>query len=480
MINALLALYVPYKYANVIVYMLQSTEYQSGPYLKWFWRTQDFSKVMKRGKLKQTKVALLLVYGVYFGIIFEIAVGLGLIWAWHEQNLAGGWQFGLALIIAYPLIIAHFVLLPLILGRWLIVEPINSIRVNDSEKVFRVHKGIKIAVAGSYGKTTMKELLFTVLSEGKRVAATPANKNVSVSHAIFAKQLGGEEQILIIEYGEGAPGDVSRFAKLTHPDRGVITGLAPAHLDRYKTLEAAGTDIFSLANYVKSKYLYVNEESPAQKAFIKDDYQKYNAEGALGWKVSGIKVRVTGTKFELSKGKKKLNLSSNLLGRHHVGSLAFAAALAKELGLSDEEVEAGVSKTLPFEHRMQPYMLNGAWVVDDTYNGNIEGIRAGTELLSKLSAPRKIYVTPGLVDQGRQKITVHQEVGQLIAKAKPDLVILMKNSVSKYIQEGLALGEYTGQVLVETNPLLFYTNLGQFVAKDDLVMLQNDWPDQYA
>lgn len=78
-----------------------------------------------------------------------------------------------------------------------------------------------------------------------------------------------------------------------------------------------------------------------------------------------------------------------MLGKHHLGFLGFVAALALELGLSEQQVQAGVAKTKPFAHRMQPYQLSGAWIIDDTYNGNLEGIRAGTGLLRELPAKRK-------------------------------------------------------------------------------------------
>lgn len=160
--------------------------------------------------------------------------------------------------------------------------------------------------------------------------------------------------------------------------------------------------------------------------------------------------------------------------------MALVAVLGIEFGLTDKHVQAGIVKTKPFEHRMQPYQLAGAWVIDDTYNGNLEGIRAGTELLKELGANRKIYVTPGLVDQGEETERVHVAMGKLIAAAKPDLVVLMKNSTTKYIEKGLEQGKFKGELRVESNPLDFYNNLNHFVANGDLVVLQNDWTDNYA
>lgn len=478
MIRGLISLYRP-KYLKVVVYMLQSTEYEIAPYLKWYWRTKDFSRVMNRRQLDKTRTARLLLLSVSIGVVLEILAGIILIVLGAADEIVGGVAFGIAVVVAYPIIWGHLITVPLAFGRAVVIEPRDRRLIDESKQIFADHKAIKIAVAGSYGKTTVKEILNTVLSEGKAVAVTPANKNVAASHAQFARTLTGEEEVLIIEYGEGRPGDVARFASYTEPTHAVITGLAPAHLNHYKTLTAAGEDIFSLADYLDGKNVYVNGDSPAVKPFLKKTYEVYGQSGALGWRVSGVKVSIDGLEFRIKKGDRAVKLKSRLLGRHQVGSLVLAAALALKLGLSENQVKKAVAKTVPFEHRMQPYQLSGAWIIDDTYNGNIEGIRAGTILLKELEAKRKIYVTPGLVDQGKDGAKIHRELGWLIAAARPDVVVLMKNSVTGFIQAGLMEGKFAGEVKIETEPLKFYSNLDQLVAAGDLVLMQNDWTDNY-
>jgi UDP-N-acetylmuramoyl-tripeptide--D-alanyl-D-alanine ligase len=467
-------------YPKVLIYMLQSSEYRVGPYLKWVGRTDDFGSVMHRRQLEPTRPARLLLLAIRVGILLQILAGLLLIYlgAWHD--LAGGVAFGLAIIIIYPFLWAYLIVLPLVMGRELSTRPKEQRLIVKSAKTFAKHPGVRIAIAGSYGKTTMKELLNTILSQGLKVAATPANKNVSISHARFAAKLKGDEDVLIIEYGEGAPGDVTRFAKTTRPTHAIITGLAPAHLDRYKTLQAAGKDIFSVADHVPAGHVYVNDDSPDLKPFLKPDYKQFDHQGALGWKVEKIKTGLDGTSFTMKKGKQSFDLHSGLVGQHQVSYLTLAAALALKLGLTKQQVRAGVAKTAPFEHRMQPYQLADAWIVDDTYNGNLEGIRAGTQLLKDLKAKRKIYVTPGLVDQGPETERVHREAGQLIADAQPDIVVLMQNSVTDFIKQGLEQDHFKGELRLETDPLEFYTNLKHFVASGDLVVMQNDWTDNYA
>ena len=469
-----------FRFPTALVYMLQSTEYQVPAYLEWFWRTTNFNSVMQRRSLDKTKAARLLLLAIRSGILLQILIGVtSLAWGFSGHHAAAV-MMGLLLLASYPVLWAHLLIVPIVLGRVFISGPAEQRLIVESERTFADHPGAKIAVAGSYGKTTMKELLATVLAEGLDVAATPANKNVSSSHAYFARKLSGTEDVLIVEYGEGAPGDVARFARITAPTHAVITGLAPAHLDQYKTLAAAGQDILSVADYLQGKQVYINGESPDLQPFIKPEYVRFDGHGALGWKVKDVNISLQGTHFNLVKGRHTLALRSSLVGRHQIGFLSLVATLALQLGLTSEQVQAGIAKTKPFEHRMQPYQLGGAWIIDDTYNGNLEGLRAGTQLLFELSAKRKIYVTPGLVDQGAEKERVHLEAGRLIAAAQPDIIVLMQNSVTDFIVLGLREAGFNGELRIEADPLDFYTNLNHFVAAGDLVLLQNDWTDNYA
>jgi len=459
--------------------MLQSTEYEAAPYVRWFWRVDDFTKVMYRRTLVTTKASKLLVLVLRIGILTQLLIAITFAFlAIGNRSLMDG-LIAFVLITLAPIVWAHLVVLPLIVGRWLIVKPSQNRKIKGSARIFESHSGVRIAIAGSYGKTTMKEILLTVLSEGKKVAATEANKNVPISHAEFAHKLSGDEEVLIIEYGEGAPGDVARFARVTKPTMGVITGLAPAHLDKYKTLHKAGEDIFSLAQYLGWKNIFVNAESEAVKPFLKPSFSLYSSREAAGWKISSTKVSIEGLSFSMSHGRNKISVKAAVLGSHQIGPIALACVLAYDLGLSTKQIEAGVANIVPFEHRMQPYRLGAAWVIDDSYNGNIDGMEAGLQLLNELTAKRKIYVTPGLVDQGPENQKIHHKLGTLIAKSGVDEVVLMKNSVADFIVAGLEKESFKGKLRIEDDPLAFYNNLDQFVAAGDLVLMQNDWTDNY-
>jgi UDP-N-acetylmuramoyl-tripeptide--D-alanyl-D-alanine ligase len=452
--------------------MLQQVEYDSGKLMDWLLRRPDLTKVNYRQELVWTTKAKLLVILNYLVLIM---LSLSLFYVIKAYSL-----MYLVLILFIPFLTIGIFYVFVALAWNLIEKPRRLSQIKNAQRKFLAHQGVKIAIAGSYGKTTMKELLYTVLSEGKSVAKTPGNKNVPISHARFARSLTGDEEVLLIEYGEAAPGDILNFARNTHPDIGIVTGLAPNHLDGYKTMNAVAEDLFSLKDYLRNKPFYVNASSKVVKPYLSKGCITYNHDGVDGWKINNIKIDVEKISFIMQKGNNLIKVESGLLGRHQVGPLALAASFAHKLGLTGKQIEAGLAKTTAFEHRMQPRKISGGWIIDDTYNGNIEGVIAGLELLESISAKRKIYVTPGLVDQGSETPRVHREIGSAIAKTKPNKTVLMKNSTTEYIKEGMTAAGYEGQIEVRDDPLDFYSNIEHYIAAGDVWLLQNDWPDNYS
>jgi len=459
------------RYPRAVIYMLQRCEYEVKPFLKWYFKVENFNKISIRGSLVKTSKSKILLLLLDLIILLDILGALYL--------MLSGYLFfvGIIVLILYPFISAMLLLIPLIVARVFIVLPQQKTLIRQSRTIFKNTKATKIAVAGSFGKTTMKELLATVLSEGGEVAATPGNKNVAASHAIFASRLTGKEKFIVVEFGEGKPGDVVRFTKTISPNVGVITGVAPAHLDKYPSVEAAADDIFSLATGLGHKNTYVNGESDYIKSHLVPSDQVYSRSGVGDWKVSSVVNGLEGICFDLSRGKQKIRVRSKLLGRHQIGPLSAVAILALDNGLTIKQIEAGLAKTVAFEHRMELRKVGGAYVIDDAYNGNLQGIKAGLSLIAELPAKRKIYVTPGLVDQGKDTAKIHNEIGKLILEANPEKVVLIKNSVTDDILAGMK--GYSGEVIIETSPLPFYLNLDKFLATNDLLLMQNDWPDNY-
>jgi len=454
-----------------LVYMLQQVEYNPAKFITWLKGMPNLFNIQKRGQMSRTARTKLMLIISYSSWLVTIITSVALTFITSSLILLAG-------ILLAPVICTFTLYITTLLLQKLVVDKAQQKEIAAAKTKLVAMNCQCIAVLGSYGKTTMKELLMTVLSEGKKVAATPGNKNVLISHARWVnKVITGDEEVLIFEYGEAKPGDIKELASFSKPTMAVVTGLAPAHLDGYSSLEDIADDLASISEVVDSKNTYINRDSALLMSKIDGNY--YNEKGIANLTVSDVKVDFMSTSFTLDGAGKKLHLYTGLLGAHQIGPLCAVVAIALRLGLSEKQISNGVAATMPYEHRMQARNLGGAWIIDDTYNGNIEGMRAGLKLLKSLPAKRKVYVTPGLVDQGQETERVHNELGKLIAAAAPDRVVLMQNSATQFIRTGLNHGNYAGEVIIETNPLDYYTNLEHFLAAGDAVMLQNDWPDSY-
>ena len=238
--------------------------------------------------------------------------------------------------------------------------------------------------------------------------------------------------------------------------------------------------IFELADYLGKRPLYVNAESELARKYASREHVLYDRHGADGWRVENPEIGLDGTSFMLTDGKVIIEAHSQLLGLHQVGPLAAAAHLALSLGLSTSQIEAGLQKTKPFDHRLEKKVdASGVITLDDSYNGNPDGVTAVIAFLGSLTGHRRFYVTPGLVEMGVRTKEVHEKIGRELAEAGIEKVILIKDSVTPHIEHGLKMSSYKGEILWFDNALAAFAALPLMTVRGDVVLLQNDWPDQY-
>lgn len=464
------------RYPRSLVYMLQASEYGMHDYLAWYNRTKDFLHVEKRHTLVNTPKALILLVSTW--VILSILYGsaLGSLWLYSAPMR---YIFFLVIILAAPSVLAYSILVPLLVIKGLQM-PAQYVILKQTENILQNHKGIKIAIAGSFGKTSIREILKVVLSEGIRVAAPPSSYNTPLGISAFAKRLKGNEEVLLFEFGEYYPGDIRALCRVVKPRFGIITGVNEAHLQKFKHLERTAKTIFELAECLNGEPLYVNGESERARAHAPKHACLYTRLGAGNWKVEDPETDLSGTAFTLVKGQQRIRVKSRLLGLHHVGPLAAASDIASHMGLSPSAIQKGIANTKPFDHRLESHTdENGVVTLDDSYNGNPDGVRAVIAFLASLANHRRFYVTPGLVEMGERTEAVHKEIGVQLARAGIENVVLIKNSVTGYIEQGLKREGFAGKIMWFNDALSAFATLPHMTVKGDVVLLQNDWPDQY-
>ncbi len=376
-----------WRFPRTLIYMLQASEYNLGEYFDWFWRVKDFRSVENRKQLDPTAKARLLLALLRLILIVAYLIYVGLLILAAIYSSIPYLVIALIWLLIIPYVLAFGIASPLYLGKKFIQEPKEKKMIEAAQIELAKHPAIKIGIAGSYGKTTMKEMLTTILSAGfdaGEVRATPGNMNTPIGISRFVQKLSGSEKILIFEMGEYYPGDIKALSELVQPSIGVITGINEAHLSKFKTLDRTVATIYELNDYLAGKNVYKNGDNLLVADRSGHDPLIYSIHGADGWLQSDLKhANLNGIEFNLTKGKNKLKVKTQLLGTHQVGPLSAAVAIAVDkLGLSLTQVEAGIKAIVPFEHRMEQKTLSsGAILIDDAYNGNADGLAAIIEFL---------------------------------------------------------------------------------------------------
>lgn len=252
-----------------------------------------------------------------------------------------------------------------------------------------------IAITGSYGKTSLKNFLFQILQESFKVYATPRSVNTLIGIiADINQNLSPLTDIYIVEAGARGSGDIKEIVDLISPQVAIVGKIGEAHIEYFKSLE----------NIYSAKYEILESTALNQAYIYKDNIQPTHCSARIinfPQDVSGIVATLEGTSFTLKVGGKKLDFQTRILGSFNVINISAAIAVAKDLGVSDEQLVKKVKKLEPINHRLSKIVVNEKIILDDSYNGNLDGMLEAVRL-SSLHKGKKIIVTPGLVESSKE------------------------------------------------------------------------------
>lgn len=338
-----------------------------------------------------------------------------------------------------------------------------------------------IGIAGSYGKTTMKEMVSTLLEEKYTVVKTPENINRSVGIArLIQSEVNEKTDILVIELGEYTQGDIAEMTQLVPPHIGIITGINEAHLEHMKSMERTVDTIFELADTMRNKgTLILNTDDARVMTHYKTHLTKKPRVHFYGENTHAVNIvfDAKGSTFTIN----EQTFTIPFLARYAVGTFTAAYITAQKLKLTESEIQNGVKKLTPIPHRLEPIQNESAdiLVIDDSYNGNPAGVREALDVLARFKDKRKIYLTPGLVELGAASKKIHYTMGSEIA-AVADLVLLIETSVTPDILRGLQdAGFDRKKIRICKTAQDAHAELPIITRPGDVVLFQNDWTDNY-
>ncbi|HEV8352661.1 MAG TPA: UDP-N-acetylmuramoyl-tripeptide--D-alanyl-D-alanine ligase [bacterium] len=413
-------------------------------------------------------------------LLFAAAVAVG-----AAGSIAWTIAGAISIVLAAPFVVP--------LSNWLLApvqRAINGRFLRTASARLAEAKPIVIGITGSYGKTSTKHFLQTILSQRYRTLMTPGSYNTYMGVCrVINEQLAAEHEVFIVEMAAYGRGEIREIADLVHPRIGILTAIGPQHLEWFGSIENIEATKYELMQSLPPGGAAVfNADDPRCRALadrtthVKVLRFGIIAPGTLRVRAEGIAHSRQGLSFVLvDDSATRVPVATRLLGRHNVPNILAAAAAALELGLSLEDIAAGAARLEAPEHRLQPLEgAGGVTVIDDAYNSNPEGAAEALDVLRQFTTGRKVLVTPGMVELGPLQEEANKTFGRQAA-AICDHVILVGPAQTRPIRAGLEEAGFAADRVTSVNTLKEAEGVLQRILKPgDVVLFENDLPDQYA
>ena len=379
------------------------------------------------------------------------------------------------------MIIANWIAWPT--EQWVKERYVNSARRKLNKKEYK--NLIKIGITGSYGKTSTKFILETILKEKYNVFATPESYNTTMGNVrAIREKLSPEHEVFISEMGARYKNDIKEICDFVNPQFAIITSIGPQHLETFKNID----------NIVKTKAELINSLDTSGVVFLPMDNEHclklYNKETRkkFCYSLSNKKADVYAKNISFDKNGSSfvavtklgdIKCNTRLLGEHNILNILGCITIAIELGLDKFQIENGVSNIEPVPHRLQLIdNKNGTIVIDDAFNSNPVGAKMALDVLSKFDG-RRIIITPGMVELGTEEKNENKKFGIHMAKCV-DIAILVGPKRSEPIVEGLRENGFDDANIYIVKDLKGATEkLAEISRMGDVVLFENDLPDNY-
>lgn len=273
--------------------------------------------------------------------------------------------------------------------------------------------GTVVGITGSVGKTTVKELIASVLAQKGTVCKTPGNWNNDIGLPLSMLAADRNADFFVFELGMNHPGEIGRLAGLLCPDWAVLTDIGKAHIEFFESLEKIAEEKASLLAYADNALL--DETSEWFELF------KAKCKGRI-----------------VTFGAEPFTFTAPLPGEHMIRNSRRAAALGLALGLSSESVQSGLSAFRPAPMRWERSMHNGIVFINDAYNANPLSMRASLTTFAEMPCEgRRFAVLGGMRELGGTAETEHRELGQFVDTLKLDSVLTIGEAGAQIACNGI-------------------------------------------
>lgn len=313
----------------------------------------------------------------------------------------------------------------------------------DLAKFYREKLGLKVVgITGSAGKTSTKDLVAAVLSDKYKVFKTKGNFNNEIGLPLMILELDSTYDVAILEMGMRGLGQIKELAEIASPDLGIITNIGISHIEILKTRENILKAKMEIATFFdKNNTLVVCGNDDFLGALPEAQYKIVKTGVGENFEIGAknIALEELSSKFTVYDGEKEEEFSLDMPGEHNISNLMLGIAIAKELGVSFEEMKRGLKNIEATSMRLELIKKDGFSILNDCYNSSPVAVKSAIDVMKNIEGKRRIAVLGTMRELGHKSEEAHMEIGKY-AKENGIEKVLCFGDFSENIKEGYGEG----------------------------------------
>ena len=328
-----------------------------------------------------------------------------------------------------------------------------------------------VAVTGSNGKTTTKEMIAFLLSTRMKVRKSPGNFNNHIGLPLSLLGLEHSDEALVVEIGSNHPGEVDALCRIAQPQVGVITNVGRAHIGLFGSLEGVAREKSDLARCLQSGGEAVvnadDEPLMAQMKSIGVETITFGLRADADFRATAVDVsQSSGSSFTLG----GLAVGLKAPGIHNIYNALAAIATAGVFGISVRDAAEAIRIYEPMRMKTETY--GGITLIDDTYNSNPDSVAAALSVLAAGGGGRRVFVMGDMLELGAASEALHREVGSLVARCPIDLLVTIGKEARWASEEARSRGMDERAVVHFASKIEAKRELRGLVKPEDIVLIK--------
>ncbi len=335
-----------------------------------------------------------------------------------------------------------------------------------------------IAITGSNGKTSVKNILTSFLKIKYKAIATPSSFNTPLGIAKFINNLDEDFDIIILEFGARKRGDIKKLCELFTPNYGIVTMVGDQHLATFKNYKNIYYTKAELSRFLGNEpCIYNLDNLGTNTMYHEKSGEKYAisiCDKTCDLYAENIKIIDGKTHFDLVFRDSIYHCKTKLLGKHNITNIMLCFSLASLFGVDEHKLIEHIENIEQTQHRLS-LIKTDIFILDDTYNCSLSSAQSSLEVLSQMPN-KKMVVTPGIIEGGKFEEKINQDLGKMMATF--DYVVIVGKHNKESILFGLKQKNCIKKILL-ADTIDDAKQYFRLLNKNDSLLLLNDLPDDY-